>query len=183
MTAHLDSVLFHESTILCRLDELARQITRDYTGQPLTVVAILHGSLWFVADLLRRINLPLQVECLAVSSYHGNTTSSGTVTFHQLNLPALAGRHVLILDDILDTGRTLAAIRSRFEAECQPLSTKFCVLLEKRRPRDITLQPDYVGFEIGDEFVVGYGLDYRGEYRNLPLIGTLKPEFITAPAS
>jgi hypoxanthine phosphoribosyltransferase len=178
MHSHLESVLFHESTILARLDELARDITRDYADKPLTVVAILHGSLWFVADLLRRINLPLQVECLSVSSYHGGTQTSGTVTFHQLHMPKLDGRHVLVLDDILDTGLTLHSITERLRTECQAASTKLCVLLKKRRPRAHHLEADYVGFEIGDEFVVGYGLDYRGHYRNLPLVGILKPEYI-----
>jgi hypoxanthine phosphoribosyltransferase len=182
MHTHLDAVLFHESTILARLDEMAREITRDYQGRPVTVVAVLHGSLWFVADLLRRINLPLRLECLTVSSYHGGTQSSGEITFHQLHLPDLTGRHVLILDDILDTGLTLQAITQRLEKDCGALSTKLCVLLKKRRLREIQLEADYVGFEIGDEFVVGYGLDYQGHYRNLPLIGILKPEFISPEA-
>ncbi len=178
MYNNLESVLFHETTILARLDELARDISRDYAGKPLTVVMILHGSLIFMADLLRRIHLPLQIESISVSSYHGGTASSGIITFHQNALPTVAGRHVLLVDDILDTGRTLAAIRDRLLAECQPASVKLCTLLKKRRPREVQVEADYVGFEIGDEFVIGYGLDYQGEYRNLPLIGTLKTEFI-----
>ena len=180
MHSHLDAILFHETTILSRLDEVGRQLTCDYAGRELTVVLILHGGIFFAADLLRRINLPLQLTSLSVSSYHGGTESAGTVTFHQSALPDLQGRHVLIVDDILDTGLTLASIRRRIEEECRPASTKICVLLEKRRPRSVDVRPDYLGFQIEDEFVVGYGLDYQGHYRNLPLIGTLKKQFVVA---
>jgi hypoxanthine phosphoribosyltransferase len=180
MHSHLDTILFHETTILSRLDEVGRQLTHDYAGRELTVVLILHGGIFFAADLLRRINLPLQLTSLSVASYHGGTESTGTVTFHQSALPDVRGRHVLIVDDILDTGITLATIRRRIEEECDPASIRLCVLLEKRRSRPVEVRPDYVGFQIDDEFVVGYGLDYQGHYRNLPLIGTLKQEFIVA---
>lgn len=180
MHSHLDSILFHETTILSRLDEVGRLLTRDYAGHDLTVVLVLHGGIFFAADLLRRINLPLQLTSLSVASYHGGTESAGTVTFHQSALPDVRGRHVLIVDDILDSGLTLATIRRRIETECQPASTRLCVLLEKRRSRPVEVRSDYVGFQIDDEFVVGYGLDYQGHYRNLPLIGTLKKEFIVA---
>jgi hypoxanthine phosphoribosyltransferase len=178
MHSHLDTILFHETTILSRLDGVGRQLTHDYAGKEMTVILILHGGIFFAADLLRRINLPLQLASLSVASYHGGTSSAGTVTFHQTDLPDVRGRHVLIVDDILDSGLTLSTIRRRIEEEGRPASTRLCVLLVKRRPRPVDVQPDYVGFEIGDEFVVGYGLDYQGHYRNLPLIGTLKNEFI-----
>ncbi len=178
MHPHLDTILFHETTILSRLDELGRQLTRDYAGKDLTVVPVLHGGIFFAADLLRRINLPIQLDSLCVTSYHGASASSGTVTFQQPSLPEVRGRHVLLLDDILDSGLTLATIRRRIEEECQPASIRLCVLLEKRRPREVDIQPDYVGFQIDDEFVVGYGLDSHGHYRNLPLIGTLRKEFV-----
>ena len=168
-------ILFHESTILRRLDELAAQITDDYRGQELTVVAVLNGSFMFMADLLKRIPLPLRVDCLSVSSYHGGTESTGVVTFHQTSLPDIDGRHVLILDDILDSGLTLRAIVAKLRADTRPLSVRSCVLLAKRKERSVETQADYVGFEIGDEFVVGYGLDYRERYRNLRDIGTLAP--------
>lgn len=180
MHSHLDAILFHETTILSRLDEMGRQLSCDYAGRELTVLLILHGGVFFAADLLRRINLPLQLTSLSVSSYHGGTESAGAVTFHQSALPDLHGRHVLIVDDILDSGLTLDTIRCRLESECRPASIRLCVLLEKRRPRPVKVRPDYVGFQIEDEFVVGYGLDYQGHYRNLPLIGTLKREFIVA---
>ncbi len=173
-------ILFHETTILSRLDELAAQITEDYRGKELTVVAVLNGSFMFMADLLRRIPLPLGVDCLSVSSYHGGTESSGVVTFDQNSLPDIDGRHVLILDDILDSGLTLHAIVSKLRAETQPLSVRSCVLLAKRKARTVETRADYVGFEIGDEFVIGYGLDYRERYRNLPFVAVLKPELVAA---
>ena len=169
------SILHHETTIYARLDELAREITEDFRGKEITALAVLHGSIIFMADLLRRIPLPLQMESLNVSSYHGETESSGTVTFHQ-GLPDLKGKHVLILDDILDTGRTLHAIRQRLEEESGVASTRVCVLLQKRKERAEEVEADYVGFEIDDEFVVGYGLDYQGRYRNLPYIGVMNTD-------
>ena len=178
MRDDIETILFHEQTILARLDELAAQITEDYRGRELTVIAVLNGSLIFMADLLRRVPLPLKLDCLSVASYHGGTESSGTVTFDQLSLPDIDGRHVLILDDILDSGRTLHAICEKFRAERQPASLRICVLLAKRKSRAREVAADYVGFEIGDEFVVGYGLDYEERYRNLPFVGVLHPNAI-----
>jgi hypoxanthine phosphoribosyltransferase len=175
MLNDIDRTLFHEQTILLRLDELGARITSDYDGKDLTVIAVLNGSILFVADLVRRIQLPLRLDCISVSSYHGGTESSGTVTFAQSSLPAVEGRHVLILDDILDTGRTLHAIRRRLSEEANAASVRICVLLRKAKARAEELEADYVGFDIGDEFVVGYGLDYMEQYRNLPFIGVLKP--------
>jgi hypoxanthine phosphoribosyltransferase len=178
MIDQVERTLFHEQTILSRLDELAREITADYRGRDLTVVAVLNGSLIFAADLLRRVPLPLELKCVSVASYHGGTESSGTVTFDQLTLPDLRGRHVLVIDDILDTGRTLSAVCDKLQEKGKPLSLEVCVLLDKRKPRAVEFEAKYVGFEIGDEFVIGYGLDFRERYRNLPFIGTLRPEAI-----
>ncbi len=175
MLEDIERILFHEQTILSRLDELAREITAAYRGQELTVVAVLNGSLIFAADLLRRIPLPLRLDCLRVASYHGGTESTGTVTFHQLNLPDVRGRQVLVLDDILDSGRTLHAICARLRSE-SPASVRVCVLLSKTKPRAEQMAADFAGFEIGDEFVVGYGLDYAEQYRNLPFVGVLRRE-------
>jgi hypoxanthine phosphoribosyltransferase len=177
MQAHLERILYDETTIHRRLDELAAQITADYRDRELTVLAILNGSLILMADLLRRIPLPLKLDCLNVASYHGGTKSSGDLLIRQVLVPDIAGRHVLILDDILDSGLTLATIREKLEA-ATPLSIRICVLLEKKRARVRTVEPDYVGFEIADEFVVGYGLDYMEQYRNLPCIGVLRKELI-----
>ena len=180
MLDDIAKILFHEGTILIRLDELAAQITADYRDKELTVIAVLNGSFMFMADLLRRVPLPLRVDCLSVSSYHGGTETSGTVTFDQNTLPDIDGRHVLILDDILDSGLTLHAITAKLHAETKPLSIRSCVLLAKRKVRAVEEQADYVGFEIGDEFVVGYGLDFQERYRNLPFVGVLRRELYAA---
>jgi hypoxanthine phosphoribosyltransferase len=138
---------------------------------------VLNGSLMFGADLLRRLEMPLRLDCLSVSSYHGASTT-GVVTFNQLHLPDVHGRHVLLLDDILDSGHTLHAIRDKLLAETRPLSVKVCVLLRKDVPRQRELEADYIGFDIANEFVVGYGLDYMERFRNLPYIGVISEEAI-----
>jgi hypoxanthine phosphoribosyltransferase len=177
MQDDLERILFDEATILARLDEIAQEIVADYRERELTVIAVLNGSLIFMADLLRRIPLPLKLDCLSVASYHGGTKSSGEVVFKQVMLPDVKGRHILILDDILDSGLTLNAIRRRLE-EAEPRSVRICVLLEKQIERAAPVQADYVGFQIGNEFVVGYGLDYMERYRNLPCIGVLRNDLI-----
>ena len=177
MQDDLERVLFDEATIHRRLDEIAAQITNDYRERELTVIAVLNGSLIFMADLLRRIPLPLKLDCLSVASYHGGTKSTGEVVFRQVALPDVQDRHILILDDILDSGLTLNAIRRKLE-EASPRSVRVCVLLEKKIVRAAPVEADYIGFEIGNEFVVGYGLDYMERYRNLPCIGVLRKELI-----
>jgi len=176
MQSDLKRVLYSQEEIAARLDQLAVQITEDYHGMDLTVLAILNGSLIFMSDLLRRIPLPLQLDCLRVKSYYGGTTSTGRVEFDHAALPLVHGRHVLLLDDILDSGNTLASITETIRLEAGPLSLKSCVLLRKMKKRSLSIEADYVGFDIEDEFVVGYGLDYQERYRNLPLIGVLKTE-------
>lgn len=177
MLEDIRKILYHESTIRSRLDELAHQITADYRGKELTAIAILNGSFIFVADLLRRIPLPLQVDCWSISSYHG-TQSSGQVTFRQTQLADVRGRHVLILDDILDTGVTLRAIHDRLTAESGAASLRVCALLRKQIDGKRPIEADYVGFDIPNEFVVGYGLDYNERYRNLPFVGVLTEDAI-----
>jgi hypoxanthine phosphoribosyltransferase len=179
MQEDLERVLFDETAILRRLDELAARITQDYRDRELTVIAVLNGSLIFMADLLRRIPLPLKLDCLSVASYHGGTKSTGEVVFRQVALPDVLDRHILILDDILDSGLTLNAIRRKLE-EANPRSVRVCVLLEKQIPRAAPIEADYIGFKIGGEFVVGYGLDYMERYRNLPCIGVLRKELIAS---
>lgn len=178
MQDDLDRVLFDEATILRRLDEIAAEISRDYRERELTVIAILNGSLMFMADLLRRIPLPLKLDCLSVASYHGGIETTGELIFRQVALPDIAGRHVLILDDILDSGVTLSAVREKLDT-AGPASIRVCVLLQKKKSRRRSVDADYIGFEIEDEFVVGYGLDYDERYRNLPCIGVLRKELIT----
>jgi len=180
MRGELERVLFDEPAIHRRLDDIAAQISNDYRERELTVIAVLHGSLMFVADLLRRIPLPLKLECLSVASYHGKTQTTGEVIFKQITLPDIVGRDVLILDDILDSGHTLAAIREALEM-AKPQSIRVCVLLSKKKQRAREVETDYIGFEIEDEFVVGYGLDFRERYRNLPYIGVLRRELLDQP--
>jgi hypoxanthine phosphoribosyltransferase len=182
MQDDLERVLFDEPTILRRLDEIAAQISEDYRDRELTIIAVLNGSLMFMADLLRRIPLPLKLDCLSVASYHGKAETSGEVIFKQVAPPDVAGRHILILDDILDSGHTLAAIREKLET-ANPRSIRVCVLLKKRKPRQRPVDANYVGFEIEDEFVVGYGLDFMERYRNLPCVGVLRKELIRQPTS
>jgi len=177
MTDDVAKILLGERVILSRLDELALRITEDYRGKELTVIAILNGSFIFLADLLRRIPLPVQVESLSIASYDG-VKSTGSVEFRQSRLADVRGRHVLLLDDILDSGLTLYAVRERLADGTGALSIRSCVLLRKSVPRSRQVDADYVGFDIPDEFVVGYGLDYNERYRNLPYIGVLTDEAI-----
>ena len=184
----LERILLDEPTILRRLDEIAAEISKDYRNKELTVIAVLNGSLMFMADLLRRIPLPLKLDCLSVASYHGKAQTSGEVIFKfaatnpsfggQIALPDVKDRHILVLDDILDSGNTLAAIREKLET-ARPRSVRVCVLLSKKKQRTRAVDADYLGFEIEDEFVVGYGLDYDERYRNLPYIGVLRRELIS----
>jgi hypoxanthine phosphoribosyltransferase len=177
MQDDLERVLFDEPTILRRLDEIAAQISNDYQDRELTVIVVLNGSLVFMADLMRRIQLPLKLDCLSVASYHGKTEPSGEIIFKQIAPPDVQDRHILILDDILDSGHTLAAIRKKL-VTAKPRSIRVCVLLSKKKSRARKVDADYVGFEIEDEFVVGYGLDFMERYRNLPCIGVLRKELI-----
>jgi hypoxanthine phosphoribosyltransferase len=177
MRGDLECVLFDEPAIHRRLDEMAAQISNDYRDRDLTVIAVLNGSLMFMSDLLRRIQLPLRLDCVSVMSYHGKAQTSGEVIFKQAALPDVVDRHILIIDDILDSGHTLAAIREKLEA-AKPRSVRVCVLLSKKKQRARHVDTDYTGFEIEDEFVVGYGLDFMERYRNLPYIGVLRKELI-----
>ena len=177
MQTDIERVLFDEPAINRRLDELAQQISNDYRDRELTVIAVLTGSLMFMADLLRRVPLPVKLDCLSVASYHGKAHTMGEVIFKEATLPDVGDRDILIVDDILDSGHTLAAVREKLES-ARPQSIRVCVLLSKKKQRARRVDADYVGFEIEDEFVVGYGLDFRGRYRNLPYIGVLRRELL-----
>ena len=179
MHEDIEKVLIAEEIIEKRLDVIAGKIHEDFaTEESLQVVAILKGALVFMADLLRRVPLRLEIECLNVASYHGGTESSGQVDFLDQKLPVVEGRCVLLIDDILDTGRTLAAVSEKLRA-MGAREVKTCVLLNKDKERAEEVRADYSAFEIADEFVVGYGLDYDGKYRNLPYVGVLKPSVIS----
>ena len=170
----VESVLIGENEIAARVRELAADIERDFVDQDLLVVALLTGTVPFLADLIRHITLPLRLDFMGVSSY-GNNTAPGELVFtKELRLEA-QNRDVLLVDDILDTGKTLRAVIDKLNA-LKPRSLKTCVLLEKKSRRAEKVTADYVGFEVPDAFVVGYGLDYAERYRNLPFIGILKPE-------
>ena len=172
MEADIERVLIAEDVIDKRLDSLARRIGDDFPGEVIQVIILLKGALVFAADLTRRLPRMLEIECLNISSYHGGTESSGKVDFLDRRLPEVRGRQVLVVDDILDTGRTLRAVVDRLVSD-GAAQVRTCVLLAKDKPRAAEVEADYVGFVIGDEFVVGYGLDYQGRYRNLPYVGTL----------
>ncbi|MEM1085272.1 MAG: hypoxanthine phosphoribosyltransferase [Verrucomicrobiota bacterium] len=177
MEADVEKVLIDEAVIEKRLDAMALDIRHDFPGEVMVVIVLLKGAFVFAADLLRRLPRMLEIECLNVASYHGGTESSGTVDFLDRKLPDVKGRKVLVLDDILDTGRTLRAVVDRLQDE-GATEVKTGVLLRKDKELAEEVTADYVGFDIGDEFVIGYGLDYQGRYRNLPYIGTLRSDAI-----
>ncbi|MDH4269998.1 MAG: hypoxanthine phosphoribosyltransferase [Dehalococcoidia bacterium] len=170
----VDRVLYSHAKIQRRVRTLARHISRDYTGQRLVLVGILKGVVCFMADLMQHLSLPVTLDFMAIS-YYG---SDGQVVKITRDLDSsITGQHVLMVEDIVDTGMTLNYILSHLSAH-NPASLRVCTLLDKRARRLVNVPLDYVGFEVPDEFVVGYGLDYKGEYRNLPFIGILHPELI-----
>jgi hypoxanthine phosphoribosyltransferase len=179
MRQDLEEVLLTEEQIQHRLNDLAMEIQRDYAEKDLTLVAILTGSVMFIADLLRRLPMQLRLDYIGVSSYHGETRSTGELILTKALKLDVRDRDVLVVDDILDTGLTLVNIRTMLQ-KLQPRSVKFCTFLEKDIPHRENFRADYVGFQIPNKFVVGYGLDYRERYRNLPYVGTLRPEAIAA---
>src|SRR6266545_1269022 len=165
-------VLIPADRIHARIDEMAAEIVRAYDGKPVTVVGILTGCLIFTADLIRRIDLPLRVAFVTASSYRGETTVAGRLEIRDELLPDIVGRHILLLDDILDTGKTLTRVVAHL-IDRGAESVKVGVLLRKIGRQEVPFEPDFVGFTIPDKFVVGYGLDFNDEYRHLPHIGVL----------
>ena len=159
--------------LAARVRELGAEITRDYRGLELTVVAVLKGSIFFATDLCRAIDLPLTMEFLGVSSYLGGTETTGEVRITSDVTSPLAGRHVLVVEDIVDTGLTMRFLLDNLNAR-QPASLKLCSLLEKPARARTPVAIDYRGFVIDDVFVVGYGLDFEGKHRNLPFIGVMR---------
>ncbi|NLJ61507.1 MAG: hypoxanthine phosphoribosyltransferase [Firmicutes bacterium] len=175
MVNDLEQVLISEGEIARRVRELGTEITEDYKGGGLVVVGILKGALMFMADLIRHIKIPVIMDFAVVSSYGASTETSGVVRIlKDLDQP-IEGKHVLIVEDIIDTGLTMHYLVRNFEAR-KPASVKVCTLLDKPSRREVDIKPDYCGFSIPDKFVVGYGLDYAEYYRNLPQVSILKEE-------
>jgi hypoxanthine phosphoribosyltransferase len=172
-------ILIAEDRIRERVAALGREIESDYEGKPLTIVAVLTGSLVFLADLIRAIHLPHRIALLKATSYPGATTTRGTLLINESLTPDVAGRDVLILDDILDTGHTLSTLVAHL-ADRGAHSVRTAVLLRKRGRQEVAFEPDYCGFEIPDRFVVGYGLDYDDDYRHLPFVGVLDEPPVTS---
>jgi hypoxanthine phosphoribosyltransferase len=166
-------VLIPADRIHARVRELAAEIARAYEGKPVTVVGILTGCLIFTADLIRQIDLPLRVAFVTASSYRGETTVPGRLEIRDELLPDITGRHILLLDDILDTGKTLTRVVAHL-IDRGAESVRVAVLLRKIGRQEVPFEPDFVGFTIPDRFVVGFGLDFNDEYRHLPFIGVLK---------
>ncbi|MBO4852144.1 MAG: hypoxanthine phosphoribosyltransferase [Schwartzia sp.] len=175
MTDDLQSVLYTEEQIAKRVAELGAEITRDYEGKDPIVIGILKGAAPFTTDIIRQINTPLQLDFMIVSSYGAGTQSSGTVKIRKDADADIQGRHVIICEDIIDSGITMSNLFELLKTR-KPASLKLCALLSKLARREVDVKIDYCGWEVPDEFLVGYGLDYAERYRNLPCIGILKPE-------
>src|SRR6266404_5839056 len=169
----VERILITDDIIAQRIRQMSREIERDFRGREMVVVSLLNGTVMFLADLLRRLSLPLRLDFLGVSSYGAGTESGDLVYTKELRLD-VRGRDVLLVDDILDTGKTLFRVLAKMKA-LKPRRIKTCVLLNKAARRVEPVNADYVGFEIPDFFVVGYGLDFSERYRNLPFVGVLHP--------
>lgn len=179
MDKDIQNILLSEEDIQNRIRQLGEILTKDYADKNPVIVGVMKGVVIFYSDMIRQIKVPCQMDFMWISSYEG-TTSTGQMNVRRDIATDIRGRHVLILEDIYDTGNSLTFVRDHL-LQKQPASLKICTLLDKpsRRKPGITLKADYVGFEVPNAFVVGYGLDYNEHYRNLPYIGVLKPEVYT----
>ena len=177
----LERVLFSESDIRARVHEMGAAITRDYAGKDLVVISILRGAAIFMAELVRQIDLPLEMDFMAVSSYGKEAESSGIVRIQKDLSTDIMGRDVLIAEDVIDTGLTLRYLIKNLQSR-KPASLSIAALLRKDIPEQADLPCHYLGFACPDEFVVGYGLDYAEKYRNLPYVGALKQSAIAKKA-
>lgn len=174
MHEHVESILYSEEQLRERVQALGAQITADYAGKEPVLASVLRGSYIFMADLTRAIDLPVTVDFMAVSSYGAGTKSSGQVEIKKDLSDSIEGRDLIIVEDILDSGNTLYYLMEILRAR-KPASIRICTLMDKPERRTKPISADYVGFEIPDAFVVGYGLDYNEKYRNLPYVGILEP--------
>ena len=175
MYKDIKKILIEEKELQAKVAELGAKITEDYKGKDLLIVCVLKGAVVFTSDLMREIKLPLDIDFMAISSYGANTESSGVVRILKDLNTGIDGRHVLIVEDIIDSGLTLAYLAENLKSR-HPASVEICTILDKRDRRIAELDIKYTGFVVPDEFVVGYGLDYAEKYRNLPYIAVLKEE-------
>ena len=175
MLKDVERILITSEEIGARVRELGQQITNDYAGQDILMIGVLRGAVVFMSDLARAIKRPIDIDFMAISSYGLSTNSSGVVRILKDLDEVVQGRHLLIIEDIIDSGLTLNYLVENLKSR-KPASVRICTLLSKPDRRKVDVQVDYNGFIIPDYFVVGYGLDYAGKYRNLPFIGVLKPE-------
>lgn len=175
MHDEMKEILFSEEELQAIVARVGKEITEDYRGKNLFLVSVLKGSLMFMADLMRAIDIPCEIDFMAVSSYGAGTTTTGAVRIlKDLDVP-LEGKDVVVVEDILDSGVTLSYLLKHLEAR-NPASIRLCTLLDKPERRKMPITADYIGTTVPDQFIVGYGLDYAEKYRNLPYIGVLKPE-------
>ncbi|MSP12790.1 MAG: hypoxanthine phosphoribosyltransferase [Chloroflexi bacterium] len=181
MQKDLSEILISRETIERRVHELGAQIAHDYAGQTPILVCILKGGMMFLADLMRAIAEPVEIDFMAISSYGSSMESSGVVRILMDLESNIEGRHVLIVEDIIDTGHTLSYIIENLSTR-RPASLHICTLLDKPDRREVDISLDYVGFNIPNKFVIGYGLDYAEKYRNLPFVAVLKPEVYLQPS-
>lgn len=178
MKADVKAILYNELELVEACERLGGQITQDYQGKDLIVVGILKGAQVFMSDLIRKIDLPVQLDYMAVSSYGLSTESSGVVRILKDLDISIEGKHVLIVEDIVDSGLTLHYLTENLKSRL-PASIKLCTLLDKPERRKVDVFIDYMGFQVPDEFIVGYGIDYAEKYRNLPYIASLKESVYT----
>ena len=174
MLQDIERVLLSEEQLRQRVRELGEEISKEYAGKEILMIGVLRGAVMFMADLARAITVPVMIDFMAVSSYGTSTSSSGIVRILKDLDEEVAGKHVLIVEDIIDSGLTLSYLVDNIKSR-QPASVRICTLLNKPERRKVDLEVNYNGFAVPDEFVVGYGLDYAEKYRNLPFIGILKP--------
>lgn len=175
MAQNIDHVLLEEDQIKQRVLEIGEQLSKDYEGKEVVVICILKGAVMFFADLTRAMTIHFKMDFMSISSYGDAEKTSGIIRIAKDIDSSITGKHVIIVEDIMDSGLTLKHLKALL-SERKPASLKVCCLLDKPSRRECDITPDYKGFEIPNEFVVGYGLDFCGEYRNLPYVGVLKPE-------
>jgi hypoxanthine phosphoribosyltransferase len=175
LTTAVEEVLVDEDTLQSRIAELGAEISDDYRGRDLFLVGVLKGAIFFMADLMRKIEIPCEVDFMAISSYGAGIDSSGVVRILKDLDVSVEGRNVLVVEDIIDSGLTLSYLLRNLEAR-EPASLEICALLTKPARREIDIRCRYIGFEIPNRFVIGYGLDFAERYRNLPFVGVLRDE-------